>query len=108
MNKNKNKGDKELVEFSSQFNNTIQRIYEAVGSKAFRIGKFNNLRAPFYDAFMVAVASNEEATAEVIKKAHCTLKNCDEFFDLTRSGTTATYSVTKRIEMAKDVLNASF
>jgi uncharacterized protein with ParB-like and HNH nuclease domain len=98
---------KKLDEFSKIFNKTLDRAYEALGEKAFHLGAYNSFSPSFFDAFMVAIASNESATKDAIIKASEKLQAAEDFYSPTSSGTTAYKAISRRIELAREALNAS-
>ena len=107
MHKYQNAKDETLDEFRSAFVKTIDRIYDALGNEAFRSSQSGNFSAPYFDALMVVVASNESITTEKIKFAHKELQSNNGFFELTRSATTTVATIRGRIELVNEVLSAS-
>lgn len=87
------------------FKGTIARIYQSVGSRAFRSTR--TLNVAFFDAFMVAVAERPEATIEHIQEAHSCLISNDEFLRATSDATSDERVVERRINIAMDTLDAA-
>lgn len=94
-----------MSEFSDQFIGTMTRIYEALGYNAFRPFNDSTFSAPYFDAFMVAVASNSETSGEAIKKAHEKLLKDTDFKSFTLAATTSTQSLKNRIRMVREAIN---
>lgn len=107
MKRYRNADEDQLNQFCSQFSDTLGRIYEALGNDAFKVGRYRSFSASYYDAFMVAVAGNKNATPEKIKAAYIKLQNFPHFLELSRSGTTNTNAVKRRIKMVREVLDAA-
>ena len=99
--------NKKLNLFTHQFEETLNRVYKALGNEAFRLGPYKNFSASFFDAFMVAVAGNKNATKKMIATAYEKLQSDEQFLSFTQSGTTNTHSVSQRIKIVREALNAS-
>ncbi len=93
-----------LSKFTEQFEGALKRIHDALGDDAFRPGRA--FSAPYFDAFMVAVATDKTVTAEAIKHAYENLKKDTEFEKLVTAATTNETVVKKRIKMVRDAINA--
>ena len=107
MKQYKNADSDQLNQFKDQFSITLDRIYQALGDEAFRLGHYNGFNAPFFDSFMVAVASDDSISKTMIANAHDVLKKDNQFLELTRSATTNSTTIKKRISSVRETLNAS-
>jgi len=105
MSINRNKNEGELNNFKSIFVNAIERCHEALGKQAFRITRSMNVA--FFDALMVAVAENPDASPHAIKRASEELSADDDFIRWISESTSNKNSVLGRITKAKEVLYAS-
>lgn len=97
--------DSKCQEFSRQFIETIERIYDAIGKQAFRPNK--RISGAVYDAVMVAILENKNLEKDEIKKRHSILINDDIFLEVCRRRTTDDSNVRERIKIAKDIFDAS-
>ena len=97
--------EEDLAGYHKCFEDTIRRIYEALGKQAFRISRSMNVA--FFDALMVAVSDNSEAGHEAIKNASDQLSQDDEFIRLTSESTSNESNVLGRLARAKEVLDAA-
>lgn len=100
---NRNASAQVLDEYRNCFDGTIRRVYEALGKQAFRISRSMNVA--FFDALMVAIADNPEATLTAIKEASEKLMQDDEFLQLASEATSNESNVLGRLARAKDVLD---
>ena len=98
--------EERLSQFSTQFKETLERIHEAVGPSAFKPHQTDSFSAPYFDAFMVAVESTKHPSAKTIKAAYDKLKKDKDFLNLTKTSTTNAKTLTTRLEMVKETLNA--
>lgn len=105
MAENRKKPDAELQVYFDAFAETVQRCSNALGQQAFRISRSMNVA--FYDALMVAVAENPDATAEQIKCASDSLTKDATFIQLTGEATSNESNVLGRISKAKEELDAA-
>lgn len=105
MASNRKASDDTLAEFRVCFENTIQRIDDALGKEAFRPSRSMNVA--FFDAFMVAVAENEYASGDHIRAANAELSQSEDFMRLTSEATSNESNVLGRIDKAKEVLDAA-
>lgn len=87
------------------FANTIERVVEALGPKAFRPQRALNVAV--YDAMMVAIASRPNASGEAISKAYERLLKDDNFVEMTSEATSNVPNVTGRIDRAIEFLDAA-
>ncbi len=90
--------------YQACFEDTIRRSYDALGKQAFRLSRSMNVA--FYDALMVAISENPDASAEAIKLASDQLSKDREFIQLTSESTSNDSSVFGRLAKAKEVLYA--
>lgn len=107
MNEHRNAKAEELGGYAQVFEKTMKRAHDALGDEAFRHGKSGGFSAPYFDSFMVAIASNNNVDDKTIKKAYDELLKNREFIDLARAATTNATSVRRRIEMVKEAFNAA-
>lgn len=104
MSVNRKISDDQLKAYRDSFEDTIRRIYQAVGKQAFRISRSMNVA--FYDALMVAVSDSPNATEQAIKSASDRLTSDESFIQLTSEATSNDSNVLGRLTKAKDVLDA--
>ena len=106
MAENKDADSVTLSKFSAQFEGALSRIHDALGPDAFRPGRA--FSAPYFDAFMVAVATatHKGASSSAIQFAYKTLKDDEDFDRLTLAATTNETVVKKRIKMVRDAIYA--
>jgi len=105
MSENRNKTEGELREYENVFFETIERGYSALGKRAFRFSRAMNVA--FFDALMVAISENPNATADAISMASRQLEGDQEFLQLISGGTSNETNVIGRIAKAKEVLDAA-
>ncbi len=94
-----------LSNFTNQFIGTLTRINQALGDDAFRPSGTRTFSAPYFDAFMVAVANSPNASDEAIKTAYSNLRKNEIFEDFTRAATTDTSTIKGRLRMVKEAIN---
>ena len=100
-----NADEAKLSMFTAQFVGALKRINCALGNDAFRTHGTRTFSATYFDAFMVAVADNKNATVDSIKAAYESLKKDKEFQIFTRAATTDTQSVKMRLVMVRKAIN---
>lgn len=105
MFKNRNlSGDSEAI-FDKAFVSTIRRVFEALGTAAFKPRKAFNVA--LFDSFMVGVAQNPKASPEIIRRAYSQLLEDKKFRYLTERATSDELSVLGRIDMAAQAIRAA-
>ena len=106
MIKYQNASNTTLSKFSKEFNGTLDRIHKALGEEAFRPYEKSRLfSATYFDAFMVAVASNEGASTEDIVHSYNSLKDNEKFERYTLAATSDAIAVQSRINLVREALN---
>ena len=104
MAKRRNMSEDKLLNYQNCFEETIRRAYSALGKQAFRLTRPINVS--FYDALLVAIADNPNATANAIECTSAQLSKDKDFLKLTSEATSNESNVFGRLEKAKEVLNA--
>lgn len=102
----KKSSTQQLGLLSSQFTETLERIIQALGLKAFRVNN-NSFSVPYFDSFMVAVASNKDASASDILNAYQALTVDSKFLAITRASTTNKKNVRRRLKIVREAIHAS-
>jgi hypothetical protein len=105
MNKVRNVAGADAQSLEKCFLSTISRAHEALGKQAFRPARSMNVA--FFDALMVAISEAPGATEAEIKAASVELIKNEDFMTLTSEATSNEPNVLGRIQLAKDVLNAT-
>lgn len=107
MTEHRNADDETLSKFTMQFTNTLYRINQSLGDDAFRPYETRTFSAPYFDAFMVSVCKNEDASNKAIKSAYQQLKENRDFVDYTRAATTNTQSINGRLRMVREAIDGN-
>ena len=89
-----------LEEYETLFTNTISRIFQALGSEAFRAG--GPLNVAIFDSFMCAVANNQDVELEGIKDAYEKLMDDNEYMLACTKSTSDTKVVETRFQKAME------
>jgi len=94
--------NQEQKDYDALFSSTITRIYDSLGTKAFKPER--GLNTAVYDSVMVAVAerlkTNAEYPLETLVRNYDSLLANDEFKILINSSTSDEKNVAKRIEIS--------
>ncbi|WP_282047308.1 DUF262 domain-containing protein [Roseibium album] len=98
MDENRYLSSKKSEEFAHQFKQTISRVYEAIGSRAFRPQRAMNVAV--FDAIMVAVLSRPFAQKGIIETAYKTLISDEQFMRMCSDATSDESNVHGRINAA--------
>lgn len=105
MFKHRNLSDSSAKKFRKQFYDTIEKVYDAVGKRAFRPRSAMNVAV--YDAIMIAIFESKISDVDVIISCYKGLMSDKKFIEFCSAGTTDEASVENRIKMAKERFSAS-
>lgn len=105
MSKHRNLGDSSAKKFKKQFCDTIKKVYEAVGKRAFRPSRAMNVAV--YDAIMIAIYESKVSDGDMVIDCYNDLMSNKKFIEVCSAGTTDELSVESRIEMAKERFSAA-
>lgn len=105
MGKYRNVDEKYKQEFENIFISTIEKVFNSIGDKAFRITR--SLNAAVFDSVMVGIASNPEASENHIRKAYRQLMSNKRYNELVSQSTADEANVAERVKIAVEVFGAT-
>ena len=103
MSKHRNGSEEQLKAFERSFVEAVERCAEALGKQAFRLSRSMNVA--YFDALMVAVSENPQASSHDIIEASKRLSEDKSFIEFVSEATSNEPSVLGRILKAKEWLD---